>query len=226
MTDKNHFLQQIKKWDIDLPESHLKLLEAYVNELLEENKKFNLISNKDAAIVWVRHIADSLAPLKKIRALFPQLQGKLISDGGSGAGLPGIPLKILLEEANFKLYEPNLKRRNFLISLFSKLKLKKIEVSNERIGESPRNQKGKTDILIERAMGQLENILPQCLNMVKENGGLFCAWHVNAEILKSAKIIRIMKKMNTGVYAIHKYALEGEERDRFVFILRRGQCTY
>lgn len=226
MTDKNNFLKQIKEWDIEISKNHLELLELYIDELLEENKKFNLISKKDAAIIWTRHIADSLAPIKKIKALFPKLQGKLISDGGSGAGLPGIPLKIILEEASFKLYEPTGKRRNFLISLFSKLKLEKIEASGERIGERPREQKGKTDILIERAMGQLENILPQCLNMLKEDGGMFFAWHANAEILESAKIKAIMKKMNTGIYDIHKYKLAQEKKDRFILMLRRGKCTY
>ncbi len=226
MTDKNSFLEQMNEWDMEISENHLQLLETYVHELLEKNKNFNLISNNDAGIIWTRHIADSLAPLKKIRALFPSLQDKVIGDAGSGAGLPGVPLKILFQEANFKLYEPNLKRRNFLILLFSKLKLEKIEASHERVGENPLIQKGKIDILIERAMGQLENILPQCLNMVKEDGGLFCAWHANAEILKSAKIMDIMKKRNTVIYDIHNYKLVGEEKDRFIFILRRGQCTY
>ena len=222
MTDKNSFLKQMNEWDIEISENHLQLLEAYVDELLEKNKNFNLISNNDAGIIWTRHIADSLAPLKKIRTLFPSLHDKIIADGGSGAGLPGIPLKILLEDAEFKLYEPNLKRRNFLLCLFSKLKLEKIEVSPERVGENPLIQKGKIDILIERAMGQLENILSQCLNMVKEDGGLFCAWHANAEILKSAKIMDIMKKRNTVIYDIHNYKLAGYEKERFIFILRRG----
>ncbi|MCG2724632.1 MAG: 16S rRNA (guanine(527)-N(7))-methyltransferase RsmG [Elusimicrobia bacterium] len=225
MTDKDYFLQQIDKWDIKLSENHLELLTRYVDEVLDKNKKFNLVSNKDAGIIWARHIADSLAPIKKIKTLFPSLKNKLIADAGSGAGLPGIPLKILLEDADFKLYEPNFKRRNFLIWTFSKLKLKKIEISNERIGENPRIQKGKTDILIERAMGQLENILPQCLNMLKEEGGLFYAWHANAKILKSAKIVNIMEKMNTAVYDIHDYKLAGEEKNRFILILRRGKCT-
>ena len=226
MTNENHFLKQINDWDIEISENHLKLLGYYVTEVLDKNKKFNLISNKDANIIWTRHIADSIAPLKKIKTLFPSLKNKLIADAGSGAGLPGIPLKILLEDANFKLYEPNLKRRSFLIWLFSKLKLKKIETSHKRIGENPRSHKGEIDILIERAMGQLENILPQCLNMVKEEGGLFCAWHANAEILKSLKIKTIMKKMNTDVCDIHDYKLAGEKKNRFILILRRGKCTY
>jgi len=62
--------------------------------------------------------------------------------------------------------------------------------------------------------------------MIKEDGGLFCAWHANAEILKSAKIKDIMKKMNTDIYNIHNYRLAGEKKDRFILILRRGKCTY
>ncbi|MEA3306941.1 MAG: 16S rRNA (guanine(527)-N(7))-methyltransferase RsmG [Elusimicrobiota bacterium] len=226
MTDKENFLKQMETWNIEVSGNHLELLQLYVDELLEKNKIFNLISNKDAAIIWTRHITDSIAPLKKIKTLYPSLKNKLISDAGSGAGLPGIPLKILLEEADFKLYEPNLKRRNFLMWLFSKLKLKKIEASNERIGENQSLQKGKTDILIERAMGQLENILPQCLNMIKEDGGLFYAWHANAKILQSPVIKDILKKMNADICDVQAYKLAGEEKERFILILRRKKCTY
>ena len=75
-------------------------------------------------------------------------------------------------------------------------------------------------------MGQLENILPQCLNMVKGDGGFFCAWHTNPEILKSKKILKIMSKKNTIVHDILEYTLVGEEKKRFILILRRGKCTY
>ena len=239
MTNKEYFSEQIGNWNIKISDKNLKLLECYVAEILEKNSKFNLISNSDAGNIWTRHILDSLSPLQNMENIFPlkttkpggdkpsvanTLAGKLIIDAGSGAGFPGIPLKILLEDANFTLCEPNLKRRQFLTWVISKLKLKKISAKGERVGEAPDIRSGKADILIERAMGQLENILPQCLNMVKDEGGLFCAWHSSPEILKTEKIKAIIKRMNANTCNIHEYKLPPETKVRFILTLRRGKC--
>lgn len=194
----------LKTWGVELTAAQRDKLLLFESELLEKNSRFNLISENDAGNIWPRHILDALAAVPLLRRLVPA--GGAVADAGTGAGFPGIPLAIALENLEFDLWDSNLKRINFLTWEISRLGLKNTRAFHRRIGQSGELETAKYDAALERAMGKLDNILPQCLNMVKA-GGAFLAW-------QSAK-------PESGAEETAAYRLPGEERDRFIAVFRK-----
>lgn len=103
------------------PTDHqLELLEHFVVFLLEWNRKVNLISRQDENLVWQNHILHSISPLFKLT-----LKAKpVVMDLGTGGGLPGIPLKILLPESEFMLVDSTKKKVNALQDIVGRLSLR------------------------------------------------------------------------------------------------------
>lgn len=105
---KNHLL---------VDDGQMELLERYVARLLDWNRKINLISRKDEENVWQSHILHSISPLFRIR-LTPN---PVILDLGTGGGMPGVPLKIMLPESQFLLVDATQKKiaavQDILVSL-------------------------------------------------------------------------------------------------------------
>src|SRR5512140_2094922 len=95
-----------RKNGLNPTDGQIRLLEQYVSYLLEWNQKINLISRKDEEQVWQNHILHSAAPLFKVK-LDPNPR---IMDLGTGGGLPGIPLKILVPESEFLLVDSTRKK--------------------------------------------------------------------------------------------------------------------
>ena len=110
-------------------EEQLIQLNQYVTLLLRWNRAYNLISRDTEADIISLHILDSLS-------VSPYLQGEVIADVGSGAGLPGIPLAIMHPEKQFYLIESNGKRTRFLTQCQIELKLKNIHIVKQRAEES------------------------------------------------------------------------------------------
>ena len=112
---------------VNLTEEQINQFELYYSILEEESQKYNLTSITSKEEVYIKHFYDSALPLKKI-----DLSNKKVIDVGSGAGFPGIPLKIVNPSIKMTLVEPTTKRANFLKMVIEKLNLKDIEVINDR----------------------------------------------------------------------------------------------
>lgn len=131
-------------------EDELKLLKSYTEILVKEMEPAGLIGPADTATAWKRHIDDSLLPL-----LSPKLSGlldkaNLVSDLGTGAGLPGIPLAIKYPKTQFQLVDASIKRVEMLEKLVSRLGLKNIMVSCCSLGSDTFKGK-KSDVVLFRA---------------------------------------------------------------------------
>jgi 16S rRNA (guanine527-N7)-methyltransferase len=201
----------LEKWGITLTTEQFSQLSLFEKELLEKNSRFNLVSHNDAANLWPRHILDALAGARLLAKLLKP--GDVVADAGAGAGFPGIPLAVALGNFRFDLWDSNLKRQMFLTWSASSLKLKNVRALHRRIGQSCSFETGKYDAVVERAMGKLENILPQCLNMVKP-GGIFLAWQSCPPDARTPACAPRTQE----VYA---YRLPHEEKDRFILIFRK-----
>jgi len=219
---KEFFASACSKWGLELTSEKMSMLEIFVEEILKKTAIFNLISERDRHRIWLRHILDSLAllPLLKQISGFPGKRRFL--DIGSGAGFPAIPLKIFINNY-FQLCERNRRKQQFLIWIKMKLRLSGMEIFKSSV-EKTKNE--SFDIATERALGKLEHILPLCLSTVKKNGGIFCAWHTEPAILKGKEINKILFQYNAKILNIFSYALPQEEKERHIFVFRRGQCTH
>ncbi|TLY29279.1 MAG: 16S rRNA (guanine(527)-N(7))-methyltransferase RsmG [Nitrospirae bacterium] len=141
----------------------------YYNELVAWNKKINLTSITRDKEIAVKHFLDSLA-YSRVLAPFPNHNESLL-DVGSGAGFPGLPLKISHPDLDLTLLEPNLKKGAFLRHIIGKLRLKKTVVLAKRLQdlrEEPTHQ-GHYRHIVTRAIG-IEQILPFARPLLAEKG--------------------------------------------------------
>ena len=168
--------QGAKLLDIELDDKQLALFDLYQSELLKWNAKTNLISEKTAGEIVVRHFLDSLtaakyiipcmnAPHPRRAAPPPQVEdrgGARIVDIGSGAGFPGIPLKIALPYLQLYLLETNRKKVSFLKHIIRTLHLDQAQTLHDRTENIVREDawRGYFDIVISRASLKLPDLLP------------------------------------------------------------------
>ena len=163
--NKEEFLDELHKLNINLTTNELDKLEKYYNLLVEENKKYNLTSITNKEDVYLKHFYDSLT-LNKIT----HLNNQSLCDIGTGAGFPGIVLKIVFPNLKVTLEDSTAKKCNFLNMVIEELSLKEIEVINERAEIFSKNTREKYDIVTSRAVAPLKHLLEYSIPLVKVNG--------------------------------------------------------
>ena len=130
-------------------------IEQYLQLLLKWNQKINLTAEKDPEEILKKHVFDSL---QYSRAFEP---GFRVMDIGSGAGFPGIPLKIIFPELQLVLVESQRKRCSFLETVVRDLEMEQVKVFNARAEDIPGNQAGQFDLVVFRAVLGVQ----ECLNL-------------------------------------------------------------
>ena len=155
MTFKNRF---------QLSETQRQQFEAYAHFLIEQNKVMNLTAITNYDEIFEKHFIDSLL-------INEYLEGfQTFCDVGSGAGFPGMVLAIKNPDMQFTLVEPTLKRCNFLNDVIHLLKLKNVEVINERAEDYVKTHREYFDVVSARAVAQLNILSELCLPLVKVDG--------------------------------------------------------
>lgn len=145
-----------------LPDNTKKQLEDYVNLLLKWNKKINLISKKDEENIWERHINDSAQLVNFIQ------ENDIVTDLGSGAGLPGIVISIL-KTHNINLVESDIRKSVFL-NQAKNLSSNNIKIINDRI-ENCLDKLENTDIFTCRGLASIEKLLS--FNLINKDSQKF-----------------------------------------------------
>jgi 16S rRNA (guanine527-N7)-methyltransferase len=139
----------------------------YLSELKRWNKAYNLTGIKKDEDIVIKHFLDSLLYLKAMPT------GELrVADVGSGAGFPGIPIKIVRPEIHLYLIEPTGKKCIFLRNIIRQLDLKKIEVIEKRVEEVNVNQglALPVDIVVTRALFDIKDFVKKASHIVKKEG--------------------------------------------------------
>ncbi|MBJ3593172.1 16S rRNA (guanine(527)-N(7))-methyltransferase RsmG [Salmonella enterica subsp. enterica serovar Saintpaul] len=149
---------------ISLTDHQKNQLIAYVDMLHKWNKAYNLTSVRDPNEMLVRHILDSIV-------VAPHLQGDRFIDVGTGPGLPGIPLAIVLPQAHFTLLDSLGKRVRFLRQVQHELKLGNIAPVQSRVEEFP--SEPPFDGVISRAFASLNDMVSWCHHLPGQNGRFY-----------------------------------------------------
>lgn len=185
---KTYITSQLNKIGINPTEKQLTQLITYMNELTLWNKKINLVRAKGTELVD-RHIIDSLAGLEEMKKLKSSTNERTeVADVGSGAGLPGIPLAIFLEDYNFSLIERAGKRASFLNYTVGILGLsKRVTVINKPLEEVSE----KFDIVTFRAFRQFDDFVIKLLNITNETGVLAAYKGKKVNILEEIEASKI-----------------------------------
>jgi len=182
-----------EKLGIYLTSYQLEMFQVYYSELIEWNRRINLTRITDFEEVQLKHFLDSLTIVMVIKNI---KKGLKMADVGTGAGLPGIPLKVVFPDINLTLIEATLKKARFLEEVTSRLHLKDIEIIAERaeIVACDIKYREKFDTVVSRAVASLpaltELMLPFCniggCCIVQKKGD------INKEVEQSQKAIALM----------------------------------
>lgn len=173
--NKETFIKELKKLNIELKETTLAMLNEYYSILKEENQKYNLTRIIEEDDVYLKHFYDSLTITKII-----DINNQSICDLGSGAGFPGLVLEICFPSAKLTLIESNGKKCNFLNIVKKKLNLNNVTIINTRIEEYAKENRELYDIVTARAVAPLKHLLEYGIPLVKING-VFIAMKANVE---------------------------------------------
>lgn len=163
----NEFKQALNKRNIVLNDKMIDQLNDYATYLKEYNEKINLTAIVEYEEVLDKHFYDSLLLVNH------DLEGTLV-DIGTGAGFPGVVLKIVFPKLRVLLVEPLNKRCVFLNSLIERLGLKDIEVLNVRGEDYSLGHREEYDYVTARAVSNLNNLIEVCGALVKKDGYFIC----------------------------------------------------
>ena len=175
---------------LSFTERQLEQFTQYYELLVETNKVMNLTAITEPEEVAVKHMIDSLL------AYDEEMQGKTLADVGTGAGFPGVPLKIYCPELKVTLIDSLGKRLKFLQQVIDTLGLKYIRCEHLRAEDAGKNSKHreKYDIVTARAVARLSVLAEYCLPLVKK-GGRFIALKGSKyaeEIEEGTEAVRIL----------------------------------
>ena len=157
------FINEIKKLGIDVTGEQLEKLEIYCNFLLEYNSHTNLTAIKNKEEVYLKHFYDSLTLVKAIDLTSVDT----LLDIGTGAGFPGMVLKIFFPNLQIYLVDSNNKKTKFLKELKNKLNVDKVEVINDRIENITSRFINSIDMVTARAVTNLPVLVELALPLVK-----------------------------------------------------------
>ena len=211
----NEFIEELKKINISLNDKQLDQLKKYADLLIDYNKKTNLTAIKDKDGIYLKHFYDSLLVCDNDLVNFNEIESLI--DIGTGAGFPGVVLKIIYPNIKLTLLDSNNKKIKFLELLCKELELSDVNIVNERAENFAKNNRHKYDVSIARAVSELRIISELCLPLTKV-GGYFIALkgHYEDEFINAEKTIKIL---NSHVEKIFKRKLPIENSERsFIFI--------
>ena len=160
----NEFNEELKKLGITLSTYQLDKLEKFYKLLVEWNNKINLTRIIDKEDVYLKHYYDSLT----INKVIDLNEVETLCDVGSGAGFPGIVLKIFYPHLKITLVDSLQKRVNYLNEIIKELDLKDIKAIHVR-GE---DYKEKFDVVTSRAVANIEKLMKYTMHLLNKNGVL------------------------------------------------------
>lgn len=216
--NQSKFIEEVEVLGIEVTDLKLNQLEQYYNLLIEYNKVMNLTGITEKEEVYLKHFYDSLT-ISKIIDLKNQ---DSLCDLGSGAGFPGIVLKIFYPNLKITLVDSLNKRINFLNKVIEELGLKDIEAIHTRIEDYSKINKEKYDVVTARAVAPLNILLELGINLVKV-GKYFVAMKGNIETEPNYE--NAISTLNCSLDNIIKFKLPIENSNRSLIKIKKEKST-
>ena len=200
------------RFGIELTDHQLDLFRIYLDELWTWNRKFNLTGLEDRKRVVIELFLDSLLPSPVL-----PIEGSLL-DVGSGAGFPGLPLKIHCPRRDTFLLEPNSKKASFLRHVLRLMQLREVQTIKSRVEHLPKET--RYDLVTARAVAELGKTLDWCAPLVNPGGLLVVYLGARAEEnLKERE--RSVADHHLRVSKRLSYVLPGKRSERHTVIFEK-----
>ena len=211
-----------KNIDIVLTDKMSKQFYDFYNLLIEKNKIVNLTSIIEPYDVIEKHFIDSVALVK----FYDFSNVSSCIDVGTGAGFPGIPLKIVFPELNVMLLDSLNKRVDFLNSVIINLGLDGISTIHSRAEDGARNKnlREKYDVCVSRAVANLSTLSEYCIPFVKVNGSFisYKSGNVLEEVTSAKKPIEIL---GGKLEDVNEFTLPNSDYRRSFVIIKKIKST-
>lgn len=217
--NKELFIEEVRKLGIAVDEDKLDKLERYYELLIQWNEKMNLTAITKKEDVYLKHFYDSLTLIKA----YDLNQNISVCDVGTGAGFPGIVLKIFFDNIDITLVDALNKRINFLNIVIKELKLENIRAIHARVEEFAKETKEKFDLVTSRAVAKLNVLNELCIPMIKIDGYFIpMKANIEEEIEESKNSII---KLNSILENIISFNLPIENSIRNLIIIKKVNST-
>lgn len=216
----NLFESGLRELGIKFSDCVLQKFSLYLKELQKWNEKVNLTGIRDKKEIIIKHFLDSLSCALGT----DDLSSKSGIDIGTGAGFPGIPLKIIYSDFRITLLDSSIKKIKFLEHIVKILKLTDVEVLYGRAEDFAKKEyREKYDFVFARAIAKLPVLIEICLPFVKI-GGIFIAQKSDyeKELKKSEKVLNIIGGRLKEIKEINVPFLDAK---RFLIIIEKEKST-
>ena len=215
---KNLIKNTFESYGFILTDLQVEQFEKYYNYLVEENEKFNLTAITEPQDVVVKHFVDSVLPNEKIK------QNSYIIDVGTGAGFPGVPLKILRPDINLTLLDSLNKRVEFLKRLCELLGLDGVEFVHSRAEDYVKEKREKFDYAISRAVASVPTLSEYLLPYVKKGGQviMYKGSKAEEELNAGSKAIKVL---GGNVKEVKNYILSEKDGERKIIFIDKHNAT-
>ena len=217
--NKELFIEEVKKIGIELTEEQLNNLNIYCEFLKEYNEHTNLTAITEDDQIYLKHFYDSLTFIKALKLD----QNYSLIDIGTGAGFPGMVLKIVFPNINLTLLDSNNKKITFLKELAEKLNIKDIKYFLGRAEDYVVNNRERFDIVTARAVSNLPVLSELCLPLVKLNGYFIALKGSNQEEIKDAEFA--IKTLGGDIENIINFTLPIEGSERNIIKIKKVKNT-
>jgi len=216
--------KSIARWDVTLPPDGLEYFKIFLDELNTWNQKINLTALKEPEHIALGHFADSLSVMT-VDEVFNAKSIHAI-DIGTGAGFPGIPLKIVHPDWHMTLLESISKKCDFLRAAVGAMELNRVTIIAERsevLGHQVEHRE-KYDIAFTRALSSLSTLIEYALPLLKV-GGCLIAHRGRTAADEAARVNVALEQLGGEVGGVHHYELAGLAGSRALVVVRKVKPT-
>lgn len=217
--NQDKFIEELTKLGITLTSKQQQQLHIYYELLVEWNKVMNLTNIIEQEAVYLKHFYDSLT----ITKVYNLNQTLLLCDIGTGAGFPGLVLKIVFPNLNVTLIDSLNKRITFLNTVIQKLELVGIKTIHARIEDYGQKNRELYDIVTARAVAPLNILLEYCIPLLKIQGHFIpLKGNLENELIQSKNALN---QLNCKIIQSESFKLPIEDSNRTILKIQKLKKT-